>query len=45
VQAPARISTPPGAATVDLWFGNQDRTGCQGWDSAYGSNYHFEFDR
>ncbi|HEX8952077.1 MAG TPA: DUF6209 family protein, partial [Polyangia bacterium] len=33
VQAPARLTAPPGAQTVDLWFENHDRTGCQTWDS------------
>ncbi|HWE29786.1 MAG TPA: DUF6209 family protein [Polyangia bacterium] len=41
VQAPARIAAPAGAATVELWFVNDDRTGCQTWDSAYGTNYRF----
>jgi hypothetical protein len=45
VQAPARITTPTGARSMDVWFENHDRTGCQTWDSAYGSNYHFAFDR
>jgi len=45
VQAPARISTPTGASTMDVWFENDDRTGCDTWDSAYGANYHFVFDR
>ena len=45
VQAPARIATPTGAQAMDLWFENTDRTGCDTWDSAYGANYHFVFDR
>ena len=45
VQAPARLSVPDGAATVQLWFENHDRTGCQTWDSAYGANYRFSIDR
>ncbi|MCA1663312.1 MAG: DUF6209 family protein [Myxococcales bacterium] len=45
VQAPARLSAPAGAATVQLWFENHDRTGCQTWDSAYGANYRFSIDR
>jgi uncharacterized protein YraI len=44
-QAPARLSVPAGAATVELWFENHDRTGCQTWDSAYGANYRFSIDR
>jgi hypothetical protein len=45
VQAPARISVPASAATVALWFENHDRTGCQSWDSAYGTNYQFALTR
>jgi hypothetical protein len=45
VQAPARIAAPTGAQRVELWFGNNDRTGCQTWDSAYGSNYRFDLVR
>jgi hypothetical protein len=41
VQAPARITAPAGAHTMELWFENHDRTGCQRWDSAYGANYSF----
>lgn len=39
--APARIAAPAGARTMELWFENHDRAGCQRWDSAYGSNYRF----
>ncbi len=42
VQAPARVSVPSGAHTMQMWFENHDRTGCQNWDSAYGANYHFD---
>src|SRR5262249_45642799 len=45
IQSPARIAVPQGATTVDLWFENHDRTGCQSWDSAFGANYHFSIDR
>jgi hypothetical protein len=41
VQAPARLSAPAGARTLELWFENSDRTGCDRWDSAYGANYAF----
>lgn len=41
LQAPARLTAPKGASTVDLWFENTDRTGCETWDSAYGANYRF----
>jgi hypothetical protein len=30
------------ARSVELWFENHDRTGCQSWDSAFGSNYRFD---
>lgn len=43
VPAPARITAPAGAHTLELWFENHDRTGCQHWDSAYGANYTFDF--
>lgn len=42
VQAPARIATPAGAHTMELWFENHDRTGCRSWDSAFGANYVFD---
>ncbi|MGZ3405519.1 MAG: DUF6209 family protein [Polyangia bacterium] len=45
VQAPARITAPTGAHSVQLWFENHDRTGCQSWDSAYGTNYRFDLVR
>jgi len=45
VQAPARITAPQDASTVELWFENHDRTGCQMWDSAYGANYRFSLGR
>lgn len=45
VQAPARIAAPTAAHSVQLWFANNDRTGCQTWDSAYGSNYRFDLVR
>ena len=45
IQAPAHLQAPPGASTMTLWFENHDSTGCQTWDSAYGANYHFVFDR
>jgi hypothetical protein len=41
IQAPAHLAAPTGATSVELWFENHDRTGCQSWDSAYGSNYRF----
>ena len=41
VQAPARITAPADAASVQMCFENHDRTGCQTWDSAYGANYRF----
>ncbi|HEX3867096.1 MAG TPA: DUF6209 family protein [Gemmatimonadaceae bacterium] len=40
-QVPASIVAPSGASTVSVWFENFDSGGCQGWDSAYGANYHF----
>ena len=45
VQAPARLAAPEGAAVVEMWFENHDRTGCQTWDSAYGANYRFSLVR
>ena len=42
VQAPARIAAPAGARTMELWFENHDRTGCQTWDSDFGANYTFD---
>jgi hypothetical protein len=45
VAAPARIAAPTGARSVQLWFENHDRTGCQTWDSAYGANYRFDLVR
>lgn len=42
VQAPARIATPAGAHSLEVWFDDHDRTGCQGWDSRYGANYSFD---
>ena len=44
-QEPVTVSAPEGASTVDVWFENYDGGGCTGWDSAYGANYHFVFDR
>jgi hypothetical protein len=45
VQAPARLHVPDDARTIELWFDNHDRTGCQAWDSAYGANYRFDLIR
>lgn len=45
VQSFARLAAPAAAHTVQLWFENHDRTGCQLWDSAYGSNYRFALER
>jgi hypothetical protein len=42
LQAPARLTAPAGARTIELWFESHDRTGCQQWDSAYGANYYFD---
>ncbi len=41
IQHFARLSAPPGAKTIEMWFENHDRTGCQLWDSQYGNNYRF----
>jgi hypothetical protein len=39
VAAPAQLHAPADARSVELWFEAEDRTGCQAWDSAYGTNY------
>jgi len=41
VAAPARLHIPDGAHVLELWFENNDRTGCHQYDSAYGQNYSF----
>jgi hypothetical protein len=41
VSAPARLSLPAGSHSLELWFENDDRTGCVAWDSQYGANYVF----
>lgn len=43
MQAPAFIPLPAGPGTLELWFSNEDRKGCQAWDSNYGQNYVFNF--
>lgn len=30
------------AGDLRVWFESNNRWGCQAWDSAYGSNYHFD---
>jgi uncharacterized protein YraI len=30
------------AGTLKIWFENNNRWGCQAWDSAFGENYRFE---
>jgi hypothetical protein len=42
IQALGRMTPPANARSVELWFENHDRTGCQSWDSAFGSNYRFD---
>ena len=37
----ARIALPAGARSLEMWFENTDRTGCDTWDSRYGANYVF----
>jgi hypothetical protein len=39
--APARFHAPAGGS-VELWFENTDRTGCDAWDSNYSRNYRFD---
>jgi hypothetical protein len=41
VAAAARVSAPPGARSLELWFVNNDRAGCVAWDSRFGANYRF----
>jgi hypothetical protein len=41
IGAPLTIALPAGAHAFELWFENNDRTGCEAWDSAFGSNYRF----
>lgn len=40
-QAPAFIPIPAGASTLEMWFYNGDRKGCEAYDSRFGQNYHF----
>ncbi len=39
------VPVPEDAEAVSLWFSNSDRTGCVGWDSAFGEDYTFPIDR
>ncbi|MFP2905075.1 DUF6209 family protein [Pyxidicoccus sp. 3LFB2] len=41
MQVPAFIPLPAAPATLELWFSNGDRKGCQTYDSRYGQNYVF----
>lgn len=41
VAGAARITLPAGAQSLEMWFENTDRTGCDTWDSRYGANYVF----
>jgi hypothetical protein len=43
VAAPARLAIPAGVHSLELWFENNDRTGCHQYDSNYGRNYSFSF--
>ncbi len=35
------VNAPAGATELEIYFQNNDRTGCNDYDSAYGANYHF----
>jgi hypothetical protein len=37
----ATLSLPAAPGTLELWFQNNNRWGCNAYDSAYGANYRF----
>ncbi len=41
VAAPATLEIPASARAVEFWFQNNNRWGCNAWDSAFGRNYRF----
>jgi hypothetical protein len=44
VAAPIELDIPARAATVELWFQNNNRWGCNAYDSNEGANYAFDIE-
>lgn len=34
-----QVDVPADTSRIELWFNNNDHTGCSTWDSCYGQNY------
>lgn len=43
VSSPARLQIPANAHSLEVWFENNDRSGCHQYESNYGRNYSFAF--
>ena len=45
VRAPIELSIPAHAQSVELWFSNTNRWGCNAYDSNEGANYQFDIEQ